>query len=51
MASRPDRYDYIGMGLLGLLAVIWILHFVLPTPPPEPEIGGPAPATSLPFAP
>jgi len=33
--SRIDRYDVIGMVLLALLAVLWIVHFSLPTPPPD----------------
>ena len=37
-----DRYDYIGLSLLVLLAVVWILHFVLPEPPPLPQDIGPA---------
>ena len=35
--ARPDRYDYIGLGLLGLLVVMWVAHFVLPEPPPDPR--------------
>jgi hypothetical protein len=31
---RPDKYDLIGLALVALLAVVWILHFVLPAPPP-----------------
>ena len=38
-----DRYDYIGFFLLALLAVVWILHFVLPAPPPLPPEVGPLP--------
>jgi hypothetical protein len=30
-----DRYDIIGMVLLALLVVLWIVHFSLPTPPPD----------------
>jgi hypothetical protein len=37
-----DKYDYIGLSLVALLAVIWVLHFVLPAPPPEPEVPGTA---------
>lgn len=29
-----DRYDYIGLSLLALLALVWGLHFILPAPPP-----------------
>jgi hypothetical protein len=32
---RVDRYDIIGMVLLALLAALWIVHFSLPTPPPD----------------
>jgi hypothetical protein len=31
---RLDRYQVIGLILLGLLAALWIAHFVLPAPPP-----------------
>jgi hypothetical protein len=34
--ARFDKYDIIGMVVLGLLAALWIAHFVLPAPPPEP---------------
>jgi hypothetical protein len=42
--ARPDKYDIIGLALVGLLATVWFLHFLLPAPPPEPPegIGGPA---------
>jgi hypothetical protein len=33
--SRIDRYDVIGMVLLALLAALWVVHFSLPTPPPD----------------
>jgi hypothetical protein len=33
--ARLDRYDIIGLILLGLLAALWIAHFVLPAPPPD----------------
>jgi hypothetical protein len=36
--ARPDKYDIIGLTLLGLIAALWIAHFVLPTPPPLPEL-------------
>jgi hypothetical protein len=46
--ARPDKYDIIGLVLLGLLAVVWIAHFILPAPPPEPEPEGAAsPATGV----
>jgi hypothetical protein len=32
---RVDRYDVIGMVLLALVAALWVLHFSLPTPPPD----------------
>jgi hypothetical protein len=41
-----DRYDYIGITLISLLAVVWVLHFVLPAPPPEPPVPGIAPPSS-----
>ena len=34
--ARFDRYDIIGLIVLGLLAALWIAHFVLPAPPPLP---------------
>jgi len=34
--TRPDLYDYIGMGLLALVVALWVAHFVLPPLPPEP---------------
>ena len=34
--ARPDKYDIIGLILLGLVAAVWIAHFILPAPPPEP---------------
>ena len=33
---RVDRYDIIGMVLLGLVVALWVVHFSLPTPPPPP---------------
>jgi hypothetical protein len=36
--ARFDRYDVIGLVLLALIAALWIAHFVLPTPPPLPEL-------------
>jgi hypothetical protein len=38
MFRRLDRYDVIGLILLGLIAVLWITHFVLPAPPPPPPL-------------
>ena len=32
--AKLDKYDIIGLILLGLLAAVWIAHFVLPAPPP-----------------
>jgi len=32
--AKLDKYDIIGLTLLGLLAALWIAHFVLPAPPP-----------------
>jgi hypothetical protein len=32
--ARFDKYDIIGLILLGLIAAVWIAHFVLPAPPP-----------------
>jgi hypothetical protein len=36
MASmrRFDRYDVIGVAIVVLLVALWVLHFVLPAPPP-----------------
>jgi hypothetical protein len=34
--AHYDKYDIIGMVLLGLIAALWITHFLLPTPPPTP---------------
>jgi hypothetical protein len=32
---RPwDRYDVIGAMIVGFLVALWVLHFVLPAPPP-----------------
>jgi hypothetical protein len=44
---RIDRYDIIGMVLLAFLAALWILHFSLPTPPPDNyrNLGSALPAT------
>ena len=35
---RLDRYDILGLLMLGLIIALWIAHFVLPTPPPLPEL-------------
>jgi hypothetical protein len=32
---RVDRYDIIGMVLLAFVVALWIVHFSLPTPPPD----------------
>jgi hypothetical protein len=32
---RLDRYDIIGLTLVGFVLAVWILHFSLPAPPPE----------------
>jgi len=32
--ARFDKYDIFGLMLLGLIAALWIAHFVLPAPPP-----------------
>jgi hypothetical protein len=39
--TRPDRYDVMGLAVLALLVALWVAHFVLPAPPPDPsrEIG------------
>jgi hypothetical protein len=34
--TRPDLYDYIGMVLAAGVLALWVAHFVLPTPPPDP---------------
>jgi len=34
---RLDRFDYLGMAIVGFLIALWIAHFVLPdTGPPAP---------------
>jgi hypothetical protein len=33
--SRLDRYDFIGIALVVFVAALWVLHFSLPTPPPD----------------
>jgi len=32
---RLDRYDIIGLALVGFVLALWIAHFALPAPPPE----------------
>jgi hypothetical protein len=32
---RMDRYDVIGAVIVGLLVALWVVHFLLPTPPPD----------------
>jgi hypothetical protein len=32
---RMDRYDIIGAVIVGLLVALWVVHFLLPTPPPD----------------
>ena len=34
--AHLDKYDWIGVAILALLAVLWIAHFAVPAPPPEP---------------
>ena len=34
MARRLDKYDVIGLVLVGLLVALWITHFLLPPAPP-----------------
>jgi len=46
--TRPDIFDFIGMGIVGLLVALWVAHFVLPPLPPEPP--DPAVRTTSPFA-
>jgi hypothetical protein len=34
-ARRPwDRYDAIGAAIVFFLVALWVLHFLLPAPPP-----------------
>jgi hypothetical protein len=35
---RMDRYDIIGVAVVALLIALWVLHFVLPAPPPLPVL-------------
>jgi hypothetical protein len=48
--ARPDIYDYIGMALAVLVVALWVAHFVLPTPPPEPDLN-PQPRPVFPISP
>jgi hypothetical protein len=32
---RMDRYDVIGAVIVALLVALWVVHFLLPTPPPD----------------
>jgi hypothetical protein len=32
--ARLDKYDILGLVLVGLLAALWTAHFLLPSPPP-----------------
>jgi len=49
--TRPDLYDYIGMGLLALVVALWVAHFVLPPLPPEPPDPTPQARPAFPLAP
>ena len=46
--SRPDVYDYIGIAIIALLTALWVAHFVLPAPPPDPTRFENAPGQPLP---
>jgi hypothetical protein len=35
--ARPDLYDYIGLVLVVFVVALWVAHFALPTPPPDPS--------------
>jgi hypothetical protein len=35
---RLDRYDYIGLVILALIAALWIAHFILPAAPLPAEL-------------
>jgi hypothetical protein len=39
-----DRYDVIGLVIVGLLVAVWVVHFLLPTPPPDnvPDLNRPS---------
>jgi hypothetical protein len=34
-ARRVDRYDIIGVVIVCVLVALWVVHFLLPTPPPD----------------
>jgi hypothetical protein len=40
---RPDRYDTIGLAILGFVIALFVAHLVLPPAPPleDPEGAGP----------
>ncbi len=46
--SRPDVFDFIGMGLLAVIVALWVAHFALPAPPPLPPDPGPQIPSILP---
>jgi hypothetical protein len=41
---RMDKYDIIGAVIVGLLVALWVVHFLLPTPPPDnvPDLNRPS---------
>jgi hypothetical protein len=49
--TRPDTYDYIGMALAVFIVALWVAHFVLPTPPPDPQHSANPPLQALPSTP
>jgi hypothetical protein len=34
-ARRPDRYDIIGAAVVVFIIALWVVHFLLPAPPPD----------------
>jgi len=34
-ARRPDRYDVIGAAIVVFIVALWVVHFLLPAPPPD----------------
>jgi|HubBroStandDraft_6_1064221.scaffolds.fasta_scaffold3195456_1 hypothetical protein len=34
-ARHMDRYDIIGVVIVCVLVALWVVHFLLPTPPPD----------------
>ena len=34
-AQRPDRYDMIGAAIVVFIIALWVVHFLLPAPPPD----------------